>query len=133
MIHFFLAYQVQQVCFTPFPSTKCDRADWWVVFKIKMRHVIEEDLETALFQEDGVFREETPSLSELDVDEAAQSDEHADDDIGDEEHELFVPLYNNEEELADTCIESGEDDNNKVILFLSSDTDQGVSEEDSDN
>ena len=38
---FFLVQQATQVYYCPYPSLRRDRADWWVVNKIKVRSVVE--------------------------------------------------------------------------------------------
>ena len=38
---FVLAQQATQVYYSPYPSLRCDRADWWVVNKIKARAIVE--------------------------------------------------------------------------------------------
>ena len=38
---FFLAPQATQVYYCPYPSLRHDRADWWVVNKIKAQSVVE--------------------------------------------------------------------------------------------
>ena len=38
---FVLAQQATQVYYCPYPSLRCDRANWWVVNKIKARAIVE--------------------------------------------------------------------------------------------
>ena len=64
---FVLASQVQQVYFTPYPSTKNDKKDWWAVFKVKPRSTINACVEDVAFQED--VNDNPPALSEVDLEE----------------------------------------------------------------
>ncbi|KAJ8421735.1 hypothetical protein Cgig2_008551 [Carnegiea gigantea] len=64
---FVLASQVQQVYFTPYPSTKNDKKAWWAVFKVKPRSTIDTSIEDIAFQED--VNDNPPTLSEVDLEE----------------------------------------------------------------
>lgn len=49
---FILAFQAEQVYFTPYPSIKNDKDCWWAVFPVKVRSTIDLPIVQVVFQED---------------------------------------------------------------------------------
>jgi len=62
---FVFASQVQQVYFTPYPSTKRDKYVWWVVYKVKVRSTIDALVDNMAFLEDMNDNPPTLSIVEL--------------------------------------------------------------------
>lgn len=74
---FVLAIQAAQVSYTTYPSLRRNKSDWWAVFKIKARSVVElpEVRETTALSRDAPFQQdemEVPSI-QIDADDAQQS------------------------------------------------------------
>ena len=116
-----LAYQVTQVSFTPYPSLKNDRAQWWAVLKIKPRATIDFQMDdTAPFQEEN--NDNPPTLAHLNMDEEISFDneladelaEHVEsrmveDEVGEEEDEE-EEINMNERELEALLADEDEDE-----------------------
>jgi len=67
---FVLTYQMAQVSFTPYPSMKNDRNQWWTVLKMKPRATIDFQMDDiASFQEEN--NDNLLTLPHLDMDEDA--------------------------------------------------------------
>ena len=74
---FVLAIQATQVNYTTYPSLRHDKLDWWVVFRIKARSIVEfpEVREIIVLSCDAPFQQdemEVPSI-QIDTDDAQQS------------------------------------------------------------
>ena len=119
---FVLAYQVTQVSFTPYPSMKNDRNQWWAVLKMKPRATIDSQMDDiAPFQEEN--NDNPPTLSHLDMveDESIEGNELAnyvgessefgvsEDEDGEEEEEEEDESNINEQELDELLANEDED------------------------
>ena len=118
---FVLASQVQQVYFTPYPSTKGDKNAWWAVFKVKARSTIDASVDDMAFQED--MNDNPPTLSMVDLEEEdamVVSNELIEVDL--EDTDLEQDEYESEDDDED------EDDNEDRCQY--SDEDEYNNEED---
>ncbi|XP_056698101.1 uncharacterized protein [Spinacia oleracea] len=70
---FVLAYQVEQVYYAPSPANNIERNQWWFVFDVKARGIIDAPIDPMAFQ---LLANENPSLlSEFQDEEFVESDE----------------------------------------------------------
>ena len=67
---FVLTCHVQQVYFTPYPSTKRDKNSWWSIFKVKARSTIDAPVDDIAFQEDKNDNPLTLSMVDLEEEDA---------------------------------------------------------------
>lgn len=99
-----LSYQLEKVCFVPYPSAKNDRNQWWVVFNINARGIIDANVDQSAFQEE--FIENPPLLSDL-GDFHPTNEGHGHDDTGGQEE--CEDYYSSDDDLCEDQEESGED------------------------
>ena len=105
---FVLAQQAIQVYYTPYPSTKRDIRDWWTVFKVRARHVVDAPVVDLAYQadvgegeatnisnyveEDHPLTHENGEVEIVDFEDAGEGDEE------DEHEEEYEDIYEEEEE-----------------------------------
>ena len=64
---FILAMQACQVYYTPYPSLKRDKSDWWAVCKVKSRPFIGAPTTDLAFQEDDITDSPISPVVEVDI------------------------------------------------------------------
>ncbi|XP_039141251.1 uncharacterized protein LOC120278562 [Dioscorea cayenensis subsp. rotundata] len=106
---FVLAVQVTQVNYTTYPSLKRNKVDWWAVFKVKARSIIElpkQVPETTSVSYEAPFQQdemEAPliHINDFDIEQSLNDPNGADIEIADEEieseEEPLIELESNDE------------------------------------
>ncbi|OMO57998.1 Transposon, En/Spm-like protein [Corchorus capsularis] len=129
---FVLAAQALQVCYSPYPSNKGPRQDWWVVFKVKARsrydwvsnHEVDDvSKPESIYQEDLFAPSTIHPSKEVDregilisgyMEEVGVIQQHDEEEESEEESEEEL-----EDEEEEDILESEEEPNDEVVDYMS--------------
>jgi Domain of unknown function (DUF4216) len=122
---FVLSYQVEQVCYAPYPTTKKEN-QWSAVFKIKARSDIDAPVDEGVFQEDVsvVGQQITPTVGDEDDEEIEVNDDPIEDEEEDASEEVaHAETEDESEEEVDAENEDDSSDDEDDVLFIDDDDD----------